>query len=417
MGDIVPKDEISEEDYQAIQEAVMETARGRWFLAEYAKRNRVAETNKVLDAIDDVKTYITREHEPADVMQMRLNIVDMTQKIEQIKTEIANTDQSSPDISDAQVALNVVLDETEKATSTILSSAEQIQGIEWEIRERGGLDVECDKIDELVTEIYMACSFQDLTGQRLRKVVQLTEMLDTRLHAMVTLWDASDLDRYREEPKEPEGDDALINGPAMPGSAQGQDMIDSVMGDTQGIEVSKVGAEEIVWSDDPENDDENEPFIIEDEDTVDIKAAAEVEGTAEPASEPEAPPEDVAFAEEAATEDVVAEEAAAEQTPAEPITAEADAPQEPEAPAPEPEAPVEDIVAEPVAEEAATEDVVAEEAAADDVAAFEADASQELSEAGSADDATHQDEADIIASQNSPAEDIQPLEERAAIFN
>ena len=37
-----------EEDYAAIAEAFMETSRGRWFLTEYAKRNRNADTRMVL---------------------------------------------------------------------------------------------------------------------------------------------------------------------------------------------------------------------------------------------------------------------------------------------------------------------------------------------------------------------------------
>ena len=41
----------SEEDYDAISEAFMETSRGRWFLGEYAKRNRNADTRMVLDAV------------------------------------------------------------------------------------------------------------------------------------------------------------------------------------------------------------------------------------------------------------------------------------------------------------------------------------------------------------------------------
>src|SRR5436189_3194692 len=40
-----------EEDYEAIREAFMETSRGRWFLGEYAKRNRNADTRMVLDAV------------------------------------------------------------------------------------------------------------------------------------------------------------------------------------------------------------------------------------------------------------------------------------------------------------------------------------------------------------------------------
>lgn len=42
------------DDYEAIQAAVMETARGRWFLAEYARRNRNADTERVLEAIERV---------------------------------------------------------------------------------------------------------------------------------------------------------------------------------------------------------------------------------------------------------------------------------------------------------------------------------------------------------------------------
>ena len=39
------------EDFEAIEAAVMETARGRWFLAEYARRMRAAETTKLLEAV------------------------------------------------------------------------------------------------------------------------------------------------------------------------------------------------------------------------------------------------------------------------------------------------------------------------------------------------------------------------------
>src|SRR5215475_9068056 len=41
-------------DYDAIFAAVMETVRGRWFLTEYAKRNRNADTALILAAIERV---------------------------------------------------------------------------------------------------------------------------------------------------------------------------------------------------------------------------------------------------------------------------------------------------------------------------------------------------------------------------
>ena len=39
------------EQYEALESAVMESARGRWFLAEYAKRNRAADTTMLLEAL------------------------------------------------------------------------------------------------------------------------------------------------------------------------------------------------------------------------------------------------------------------------------------------------------------------------------------------------------------------------------
>ncbi|MGN8116040.1 hypothetical protein [Labrys sp. 22185] len=51
MQSLSPETLLSEEDYGAIEAAVMETARGRWFLAEYARRNRNADTEVVLAAI------------------------------------------------------------------------------------------------------------------------------------------------------------------------------------------------------------------------------------------------------------------------------------------------------------------------------------------------------------------------------
>ena len=53
----------SEEDYAAISEAFMETARGRWFLTEYAKRNRNADTRMVLDAVARIEQSLAAQKE------------------------------------------------------------------------------------------------------------------------------------------------------------------------------------------------------------------------------------------------------------------------------------------------------------------------------------------------------------------
>ena len=52
-----------EEDYAAIAEAFMETSRGRWFLTEYAKRNRNTDTRMVLDAVARIDQSLAAQRE------------------------------------------------------------------------------------------------------------------------------------------------------------------------------------------------------------------------------------------------------------------------------------------------------------------------------------------------------------------
>jgi hypothetical protein len=55
----------SEADYDAISEAFMETSRGRWFLGEYAKRNRNADTRMVLDAVAKIEQNLATQKDAA----------------------------------------------------------------------------------------------------------------------------------------------------------------------------------------------------------------------------------------------------------------------------------------------------------------------------------------------------------------
>src|SRR3989440_10125621 len=61
----------SEEDYDAIHAAFMETSRGRWFLSEYAKRNRNADTRLVLDAVARIEETLSAQQEAAADADLR----------------------------------------------------------------------------------------------------------------------------------------------------------------------------------------------------------------------------------------------------------------------------------------------------------------------------------------------------------
>ena len=72
---------LRKSDYEAIEAAVMETEKGRWFLAEYASRHRAADTDEVLGAIARLEGMLKRERRP-DADRIRLDIGEMKSAIE-----------------------------------------------------------------------------------------------------------------------------------------------------------------------------------------------------------------------------------------------------------------------------------------------------------------------------------------------
>ncbi len=180
-------------DYHAIEAAVMETARGRWFLAEFAKRNRNADTDVLLGAIDRLEKTLVVNKPNQQFEQVRFDLEEMAKVIERTKDEIAALRPDGDSIrqfEEAAIALDSIVQTTEKATSDILEAAESIQEAAWTLRELGADSDQCDIIDRRATDIYTACSFQDLTAQRTRKVVGTLTYLEERINTMIDVWQA-----------------------------------------------------------------------------------------------------------------------------------------------------------------------------------------------------------------------------------
>src|SRR5262245_50930981 len=225
---------LSEADYDAIEDAVMETMRGRWFLAEYARRNRHADTTMLLAALDRIEAAMGSERSVQSVDQFRFDLVEMAKAIARTKTEIAAIKPDAEDhgkFGEASEELDSIVQSTETATSDILAAAEQIQEIAWTLREQG-FDAEvCDVLDVKATEVYTTCSFQDLTGQRIRKVIQVLRYLEGRINAMIKIWGLEGAMAAEAAEGERAGAaEALLHGPARPGFGLDQADVDMVMG-------------------------------------------------------------------------------------------------------------------------------------------------------------------------------------------
>jgi chemotaxis regulatin CheY-phosphate phosphatase CheZ len=230
------------EDYEAIESAVMETARGRWFLAEYARRNRNSDTDAILGTLDRIEKQIRRDRAVPDIDRIRLDLADMAEAISRTKQEISQMKLDTEHggrFSDACHELDAIVGQTEQATNEILHAAEGIQETAWTLREAGGGDDLCDRLDTHATDIYTACSFQDLTGQRTRKVVTVLRYLESRINSMMGIWGLTECGESEEaaaaaatapgEPTDTRPDAHLLNGPQLHGRGVVQTDVDDIL--------------------------------------------------------------------------------------------------------------------------------------------------------------------------------------------
>ncbi len=179
--------------YEVIARAMAESERGRWFLDEHARRNRGPDTGTLLDAIARLESAVTAQRPPDDLAHLRGNLLDMANAISRTKAEIAAISAPGQDqtrLGSASEALDAIVRTTERATSDILGATEQMQEAAWLLRERGVEPEFCDRLDRHATQIYTACSFQDLTAQRTGRIVHTLRYLEDRLASMIAIWDA-----------------------------------------------------------------------------------------------------------------------------------------------------------------------------------------------------------------------------------
>lgn len=151
-------------------------------------------------------------------------------EVQRAKSEIAAL--RVEDINDSHIPratdeLDAVVEHTANATNEILDVCEGLEAMQSRLP-----GAEADKLGIAVTRIYEACSFQDITGQRISKVVAALKAIESRVAAVTARFATGAALPPMEEdaPAVPvtEGR-ALANGPQMPGSGTSQADIDKLL--------------------------------------------------------------------------------------------------------------------------------------------------------------------------------------------
>ncbi len=172
--------------------------------------------------------------------QLRLEVINMFQYVSRLREEIATISNQGDDpthFSGMTVQLDAIVDATENATNTILEATETVEDIANKLRDESDPDARkalCDKLTEQTMQVMEACSFQDITGQRVAKVMGSLKFVAEHVGAMVELWGRDEIEdlvkalSIESEEAEEVSEEVTLDGPALPGNAISQDDIDAL---------------------------------------------------------------------------------------------------------------------------------------------------------------------------------------------
>ncbi|MBE7635585.1 hypothetical protein GUA87_01920 [Sneathiella sp. P13V-1] len=155
-------------------------------------------------------------------------IMDTRREISSIKSQ-----NSGPQIHAMTDQLDAVVADTEGATNAILESLEIIEdkneSLELNATDPDELEI-TESISQAVMKIYEACNFQDITGQRISKVVGTLKFVEDRIEKMIDILGGEEhlAELGGVEFQEQMDGDVALSGPQAGGQEISQDEIDAL---------------------------------------------------------------------------------------------------------------------------------------------------------------------------------------------
>ncbi len=197
-------------------------------LAAIRLRHPTPDPEMVADVVRAVLSTLSGDLS-AQETSLLSEVEELGRTISSAKAEIAalRVDDITLDhIPFATDELDAIVEHTATATNAILSSCETLDAV------AGTLSGEpAAKLQDATTQIYEACSFQDITGQRITKVVGTLKAIEAKVAQIVTTFgggggDARSTDHHAAVELT---DAALLNGPQHPTVAMDQSDIDKLL--------------------------------------------------------------------------------------------------------------------------------------------------------------------------------------------
>ena len=239
---------LSEAEYLSIEEAISATEKGRAFLRRRDHIGRVIGTDAVGQMVRGLQDWIAgvdSAPERDSLKIIRAELSEVRFYIDRVKSEITALAADEPDkgsrFRGATAELDEIVNATARATNDILGAAEAINDLAGRslpegTEARGAITARC-------IDIFQACSFQDITGQRVAKVVKTLGHVEERISAMLNIDHGGAGLNVASGANDATGDaratrvarngtmsaDDLLAGPQLPGCGLDQGAIDALL--------------------------------------------------------------------------------------------------------------------------------------------------------------------------------------------
>ena len=154
-------------------------------------------------------------------------VEELAQTLANARAEIAALDAgdiTASHIPSATDELDAIVAHTAAAADIILSCCEKLDLLGPTLTGEAGQTVQ-----EVTTQVYEACSFQDITGQRITKIVATLQSIERKVAHIIGVFGQHRLPPARAAEPAQEAGASLLNGPQLPAAAMDQSTIDALL--------------------------------------------------------------------------------------------------------------------------------------------------------------------------------------------
>lgn len=214
MEEANPAQSIENENFDAIEKAVRETERGRWFLDEFARRNRQSNTEMLLDSISKLEEAVARAKSSPGSDTMRDQLATLVTEIDTLNADLTLTPETKTGYASGLGALTA---RSAKLLYDLAISADTVRDLSLQLKMMSVPDQLIDQLDEETSKIIAGASEEMRLIRRFEALIEIQNFVRRRIEQIAGITTP------------PKGGEFLMSDPALLPRAAANDAVPALV--------------------------------------------------------------------------------------------------------------------------------------------------------------------------------------------